>query len=207
MDSFDDQGNVNPPFFIYYGINDAPAEGGFGYFAVNPWTGDVWALWGCHKLSTPALRKSQAAIRRHFGRNELKQYPDRVASSPNASSRTDPSTAEKAPTMPAASPQQFAGVAQLSPRGKYEQAARLIFTCPHIDLQLHNLMSKQRRLRHHFGAPNGQTRKLIGNSGKSIQSWRVIRKTAAKRRLFAFHGSTAEGHVARSRQARVPSRQ
>ena len=72
--SFDDQGNVNPPFFIYYGINDAPAEGGFGYFAVNPWTGDVWALWGCHKLSTPALRKSQAAIRRHFGRNELKQY-------------------------------------------------------------------------------------------------------------------------------------
>lgn len=74
LDSFDDQGNVNPPFFVYYGVNDAPAEGGFGYFAVNPWTGDVWALWGCHKLSTPALRKSQAAIRRRFTREELEQY-------------------------------------------------------------------------------------------------------------------------------------
>ncbi|HUC11893.1 MAG TPA: hypothetical protein VL985_15920 [Stellaceae bacterium] len=75
LDAFDDQGDIDPPFFVYYGINDPPAEGSFGCFAVNPWTGDVWALWGCHRLSTPALRKSRAAIRRRFTREELKQYP------------------------------------------------------------------------------------------------------------------------------------
>ena len=74
VDSFDYASNMSPPFFVYYGVNDAPAEGSFGYFAVNPWTGDVWALWGCYKLTTPALRKSQAAIRRRFTRSELQQY-------------------------------------------------------------------------------------------------------------------------------------
>jgi hypothetical protein len=74
LDSFDYDRKLNQPFFEYYGINDPPAEGGFGYFAVNPWTGDVWALWGCYRLSTPALRKSQAAIRGRFTPDELKQY-------------------------------------------------------------------------------------------------------------------------------------
>ena len=51
-------------------------ESGFvhGSFAVNPWTGDVWSLWGCRKLSTLALRKSQVEIRKCFTREELKQY-------------------------------------------------------------------------------------------------------------------------------------
>jgi hypothetical protein len=62
------------PFFVFNGLSRPPAEGSFGYFAVNPWTGDVWNLWGCHRLSTPALRKSQAAIERRFTRAELKQY-------------------------------------------------------------------------------------------------------------------------------------
>ena len=61
-------------FFVCNGLTKPPAEGSFGFFAVNPWTGDVWNLWGCHRLSTPALRKSQGAIRRRFGREELKQY-------------------------------------------------------------------------------------------------------------------------------------
>jgi flagellum-specific peptidoglycan hydrolase FlgJ len=74
LGSLDYASNMGHPFFVYYGINDAPAIGGFGYFAVNPWTGDVWALWGCHRMSTPALRKSQAAIRRRFTREEMKQY-------------------------------------------------------------------------------------------------------------------------------------
>lgn len=74
LNAFDDQGDIDPPFFEYYGVNDPPAEGGFGYFAGNPRTGDVWALWGCHRLSTPALRKSQAAIRRRFTPAEMKQY-------------------------------------------------------------------------------------------------------------------------------------
>jgi len=75
LDAFNYDGDtMSPPFFVYYGLNEPPGEGGFSYFAVNPWTGDVWALWGCHKLSTPALRKSQEEIRKRFTREELKQY-------------------------------------------------------------------------------------------------------------------------------------
>ncbi len=65
---------LTPPFLVYHGSNQPPAGGSFGFFAVNPWTGDVWALWGCARLSTPALRKSQAAIRRCFTRTEMQQY-------------------------------------------------------------------------------------------------------------------------------------
>ncbi len=74
LDVFDYDANLSPPFFVYYGLTEPPVEGSFGYFAVNPWTGDVWSLWGCRKLSTPALRKSQAEIRKRFTREELKQY-------------------------------------------------------------------------------------------------------------------------------------
>ena len=63
-----------PPFIVFDGLSKPPAEGFFGVFAVNPWTGDVWNLWGCHRLSTPALRKSQAAIRQRFARGEIKEY-------------------------------------------------------------------------------------------------------------------------------------
>ncbi len=66
--------NFSPPFIVFDGLTKPPVEGSFGVFAVNPWTGDVWNLWGCHRLSTPALRKSQAAIRQRFTREELKQY-------------------------------------------------------------------------------------------------------------------------------------
>jgi len=61
-------------FFVFDGLSKPPAEGSFGFFAVNQWTGDVWNLWGCHRLSTPALRKSQAAIRRRFTPTEMPQY-------------------------------------------------------------------------------------------------------------------------------------
>jgi hypothetical protein len=71
---FDYSSNVGPPFLVFYGITLPPVEGYFGAFAVNPWTGDVWDYWGCHKMSTPALRKSQAEIRRRYTRAELKQY-------------------------------------------------------------------------------------------------------------------------------------
>jgi hypothetical protein len=66
--------SANGGFFVFDGLTKPPAEGSFGYFAVNAWTGDVWNLWGCHRLSTPALRKSQAAIRRRFTLDEMKQY-------------------------------------------------------------------------------------------------------------------------------------
>ena len=71
---FDFDPGMSHRFFEFDGINRS-GNGSFGFFAVNPWTGDVWALWGCHKLSTAALRKSQAEIRRRFTRQELKQYP------------------------------------------------------------------------------------------------------------------------------------
>ena len=65
----------DPSFFVFYGLNQSPAIGGFGFFAVNRWTGDVWTLWGCYKLSTLALRKLQAQLRRHLTHEELKQFP------------------------------------------------------------------------------------------------------------------------------------
>jgi hypothetical protein len=67
---------ISFPFFVFNGLGGPPSEGGFGFFAVNPWTGDVWALWGCHKMSTPALRKSQAEIRKRFAPEELKRYAE-----------------------------------------------------------------------------------------------------------------------------------
>jgi len=71
---FDYGTGMSPPFFVFDGLNEPPVNGSFGFFAVNPWTGDVWALWGCHKLYTPTLRKSLAKIRRRFTQEELKQY-------------------------------------------------------------------------------------------------------------------------------------
>lgn len=65
---------MSKPFFVFDGINRPPRNGSFGFFAVNPWTGDVWALWGCHRLSAPALRRAQAEIRHRFTAGELKHY-------------------------------------------------------------------------------------------------------------------------------------
>jgi len=33
-----------------------------GYFAVNPWTGDVWDVMGCRRIVSPELEKEQDAI-------------------------------------------------------------------------------------------------------------------------------------------------
>lgn len=32
------------------------------YFAVNPWTGDVWDAMGCKRITSPAIEKEQEAI-------------------------------------------------------------------------------------------------------------------------------------------------
>ena len=71
---FDYSPHMSRPFFSFDALGSSSANGSMGFFAVNPWTGDVWALCGCHLLSTPALRKSQAEIRRHFTPEELKRY-------------------------------------------------------------------------------------------------------------------------------------
>ena len=70
---FDFDPEMSHRFFVFDGLNQT-GNGSFGFFAVNPWTGDVWALWGCHKLSTPALRKSQEEIRVRFAHDALKLY-------------------------------------------------------------------------------------------------------------------------------------
>jgi hypothetical protein len=62
------------PFLTFAGLSKPPAEGLFGFFDVNPWTGDVWSVWSCKWLTTPQLRKSQAAIKQKFGLEELKLY-------------------------------------------------------------------------------------------------------------------------------------
>lgn len=33
-----------------------------GYYAVNPWTGDVWDVTGCRRISSAALQKEQEQI-------------------------------------------------------------------------------------------------------------------------------------------------
>ena len=33
-----------------------------GYFAVNPWTGDVWDVIGCERITSPTLQKAQESI-------------------------------------------------------------------------------------------------------------------------------------------------
>jgi len=45
-----------------------------GRYGVNAWTGDVWDVESCKRLSSPAARKIQADIKRQFLAGELKQY-------------------------------------------------------------------------------------------------------------------------------------
>jgi hypothetical protein len=63
---------VDKPFYDYECLNlDAHS---CGYFAVNPWTGEVWDLWSCHKVSSAVSRRAQRKIKRRFTSEEMKQY-------------------------------------------------------------------------------------------------------------------------------------
>lgn len=72
-DTGDEDRRSAPPFFNFV-WQVTPTGGNLGYFSVNPWTGDVWTRWSCKRLSTPALHKSQAKIRKLWTAAELKQY-------------------------------------------------------------------------------------------------------------------------------------
>jgi hypothetical protein len=75
LDFNPENSEIAPNFFVFYGLSPPPAiMGSFGIFAVNPWTGDVWALWFCKKITSPAARNFQAQIRRLFKPEEMKQY-------------------------------------------------------------------------------------------------------------------------------------
>jgi len=36
------------------------------YFAVNPWTGDVWDAMGCKRITSPAIAREQESIGKRF---------------------------------------------------------------------------------------------------------------------------------------------
>jgi len=83
LDAYDNEGNrtrtipgrsMSPPFLTFTGVSRPPAEGFFGFYAVDPWTGDVWELRHCERLSTLTLRQSQAEIRERFTPEERKRY-------------------------------------------------------------------------------------------------------------------------------------
>jgi hypothetical protein len=68
---FDEQDH---DFFVFAALGGEYGTAPAAWVGVNQWTGDAWDLWMCRRLSSPALRKSQAAIRRHFHRDALRQY-------------------------------------------------------------------------------------------------------------------------------------
>ena len=59
----------------FYGFQGIGAVGGtYGFFSVNVWTGDVWSGWACKRISSQALKHSQAQIKKRFTPEEMKQY-------------------------------------------------------------------------------------------------------------------------------------
>jgi hypothetical protein len=63
------------PDFLYF---DASAKNPIGsphvgYFAVNPWTGDVWNAAGCTRLTSSEIKRIQREIRKQLGVND-KEY-------------------------------------------------------------------------------------------------------------------------------------
>lgn len=58
-----------PQFFAFEADRHPTPAGTVGaadilYLAVNPWTGDVWDYVTCQRITSPAIRKAQAAIRK-----------------------------------------------------------------------------------------------------------------------------------------------
>jgi hypothetical protein len=76
--SFEYGPDLDKNFYAYQGVGRVGTEGSFGFFSVNPWTGDVWDLWECHKLKRRRLQALKSAVRRRFTSEELKQY-DRLS--------------------------------------------------------------------------------------------------------------------------------
>ena len=66
----DDKTNTHEFIVLQY-VNNWVGE---GFFAVNRWTGVVWDIWACEKVSTPKSDRSRLKIRKWFTPEELKQY-------------------------------------------------------------------------------------------------------------------------------------
>lgn len=67
------KGTVPKDAFLIYQIL-GKYEGTVAWFAVNPWTGDVWNMNECMLFSNPELLKAQARVKKRFNGNELKEY-------------------------------------------------------------------------------------------------------------------------------------
>jgi hypothetical protein len=60
---------------IFYSYNELGLNvDSLGFFAVNPWTGDVWNIMQCKRISSPAARAMQNKIRKRFTATEMEQY-------------------------------------------------------------------------------------------------------------------------------------
>lgn len=53
-----------PDFITLYAEVPLPSVGRIEmrYFAVNPWTGDVWEPFGCTRITSPAIKRKQEEI-------------------------------------------------------------------------------------------------------------------------------------------------
>lgn len=61
------------PFYIYQELGQY--VGTAGWYAVNPWTGDVWDIMGnCEHLTNSILQKEQEKIKMKFSKSEMKEY-------------------------------------------------------------------------------------------------------------------------------------
>ncbi len=62
----------------FYAVESLGQKAGtVGWYAVNPWTGDVWDYWSCNRvkrLTSPLLRRRQAEIKTRFSKQELQDY-------------------------------------------------------------------------------------------------------------------------------------
>jgi len=61
-----------PDFYSYQALaQSSNSNGSLGFFAVNAWTGDVWNIDTCSRVSSPALQKDQQSILKRSGMSPL----------------------------------------------------------------------------------------------------------------------------------------
>ena len=58
--------NSDSAFLVFAVLGGRYGTTPVAWLGVNPWTGDVWDIWACKRLSSTALRRDQAAIRKGF---------------------------------------------------------------------------------------------------------------------------------------------
>jgi hypothetical protein len=63
-----------PEFYFFSAYVSVPgAQGTYGHYAVNKFTGDVWDPFGCYRLTNPKLETLEKNLRKKLGLN-LEEY-------------------------------------------------------------------------------------------------------------------------------------